>query len=83
MNLLVVQRILGLLLMMFSLTMLPPVLVSVIYSEASWQPFIYGFLLTIISGLLIWLPVRRANKDLRLRDGFLIVASFWLVLGEL
>ncbi|MEM1262456.1 MAG: TrkH family potassium uptake protein [Pseudomonadota bacterium] len=81
MNLLVVQRILGLLLMIFSLTMLPPVLVAVIFSEPSWQPFIYGFVLTLISGLVIWLPVRRANRDLRLRDGFLVVASFWMVLG--
>ncbi len=81
MNLPVVQRILGLLLMMFSLTMLPPIIVSVIYSEGSWQPFLYGFLLTVLIGLFSWLPVRRAQKDLRLRDGFLIVALFWLVLG--
>ena len=81
MNLTVVQRILGLLLMIFSLTMLPPVLVAVLFSEPSWQPFIYGFLLTLIAGLVLWLPVRMANRDLRLRDGFLVVASFWLVLG--
>ncbi|MEM8983608.1 MAG: TrkH family potassium uptake protein [Pseudomonadota bacterium] len=81
MNLLVVQRILGLLLMIFSLTMLPPILVAVIFNETSWQPFIYGFVLTLISGLVIWLPVRHAVKDLRLRDGFLVVASFWMVLG--
>ncbi|MEO1034440.1 MAG: TrkH family potassium uptake protein [Pseudomonadota bacterium] len=81
MNLAVVQRILGLLLMMFSLTMLPPVVVAVIFSESSWSPFIYGFLLTLVSGLFIWMPVRTAHRDLRLRDGFLIVASFWMVLG--
>ncbi|MEO0578839.1 MAG: TrkH family potassium uptake protein, partial [Pseudomonadota bacterium] len=27
------------------------------------------------------MPVRTAHRDLRLRDGFLIVASFWMVLG--
>ena len=67
--------------MIFSLTMLPPILVAVIFAEPSWQPFIYGFVLTLVAGLLIWLPVRSANRDLRLRDGFLVVASFWLVLG--
>jgi len=81
MNWTVVQRILGLLLMMFSLTMLPPVLVSFVYRDGSWLPFVQGFGLTLISGLLVWLPVRQRRKDLRLRDGFLVVASFWTVLG--
>jgi len=81
MNWTVVQRILGLLLMMFSVTMLPPILVSFLYDDGSWAPFIEGFALTAMSGAIIWFPVRRSRKDLRLRDGFLVVASFWTVLG--
>ncbi len=81
MNWTAVQRILGLLLMMFSLTMLPPILFSALYKDGSWLPFVEGFALTIASGLIIWYPVRRSRKDLRLRDGFLVVASFWTVLG--
>lgn len=81
MNWIVVQKILGLLLMMFSLTMLPPIFVSVIFDEASWMPFAEGFALTFVSGLLSWLPVHRSRKDLRLRDGFVVVAAFWTVLG--
>jgi trk/ktr system potassium uptake protein len=72
---------LGLLLMMFSLTMLPPVIVSIIFADGAWPTFFEGFGMTFVSGLLIWLPVRRQRKDLRLRDGFLVVASFWIVLG--
>jgi len=81
MNWTVVQRILGLLLMMFSLTMLPPILFSLYYDDHSWLPFVRGFGLTLISGFVLWLPVHRSRKDLRLRDGFLIVAAFWIVLG--
>ena len=81
MNWTVVQRILGLLLMVFSLTMLPPVLFSLYYDDQSWLPFIEGFGLTLAAGLICWLPVHRVRKDLRLRDGFLVVASFWTVLG--
>jgi len=81
MNWTVVQRILGLLLMMFSLTMLPPVIIAIIFEEASWLPFVEAFGLTLLAGLLIWLPVHRSRKDLRLRDGFLVVAAFWTVLG--
>ena len=82
MNWVVVQRILGLLLMIFSLTMLPPILVSLIYNDHSWLPFAEGFGLTFVAGVLLWLPVRRVRKELRLRDGFLVVAAFWTVLGS-
>jgi trk system potassium uptake protein TrkH len=81
MNWTVVQRILGLLLMMFSLTMLPPIVFSVYYDDHSWLPFVKGFGLTLSAGALIWLPVNKSRKDLRLRDGFLVVAAFWTVLG--
>ena len=81
MNWTVVQRILGLLLMMFSLTMLPPIIISVIFDEQSWLPFAKGFGITLLAGFICWLPVRKSRKDLRLRDGFLVVASFWTVLG--
>lgn len=81
MNWTVVQRILGLLLMLFSLTMLPPVVISIVFGETSWLPFVKGFGLTLLAGFIFWLPVRNSRKDLRLRDGFLVVASFWTVLG--
>lgn len=82
MNWTVVQRILGLLLMIFSLTMLPPVVVGLIYRDGNWLTFVEGFALTAVAGLVIWLPVRRVRRELRLRDGFLVVASFWAVLGS-
>jgi len=81
MNWTVVQRILGLLLMVFSLTMLPPIVFSLYYDDHSWLPFVKGFGLTLAAGFLCWLPVHRSRKDLRLRDGFLVVAAFWTVLG--
>jgi trk system potassium uptake protein TrkH len=81
MNWTVVQRILGLLLMVFSLTMLPPIICSAIFQDGSWLPFVEGFALTLFSGLVVWFPVRRSKRDLRLRDGFVVVAAFWTVLG--
>ncbi|HNP35743.1 MAG TPA: TrkH family potassium uptake protein [Woeseiaceae bacterium] len=81
MNWTVIQRILGLLLMMFSLTMLPPVLISLIFADGSWLSFIEGFAITLIAGVVCWAPVHGSKNDLRLRDGFIIVAAFWTVLG--
>lgn len=81
MNWTVAQRILGLLLMMFSVTMLPPLLISALFDDHSWLPFVESFAIILFTGLIVWFPVRGKRKDLRLRDGFLIVASFWTVLG--
>ncbi len=81
MNWTVIQRILGLLLMMFSVTMLPPIAISLIFDDHSWLSFVEGFGLTLAAGILCWAPVRNSKKDLRLRDGFLVVAAFWTVLG--
>jgi len=81
MNLFSVQRILGLLLVLFSFTMLPPIGVSLYYGENNHAPFIDAFTVVLIAGLIIWFPVRKHMRDLRLRDGFLVVALFWVVLG--
>lgn len=81
MQLTAVQRIVGLLLMLFSVTMLPPVAVSFLYGDGADDPFIFGFVLTFATGGLLWFPVRRVRRDLRLRDGFLVVVLFWTVLG--
>jgi trk system potassium uptake protein TrkH len=81
MQLLVIQRILGLLLMIFSSTLLPPVAIGLYYGDGSVAPFLEAFGLTIAFGFLLWLPVRNKKKELRLRDGFLVVVLFWTVLG--
>ncbi len=77
----VVQRILGLLLMVFSVTMLPPIVVSLIYRDGTALAFALGFAVTLSLGAMIWYPVRRAREEMRLRDGFIVVALFWIVLG--
>ncbi len=77
----VIARVLGLLLMVFSLTMLPPILVASIYEENTSQVFFLAFALTFSTGIIIWLPFSRKRAELRTRDGFLITVLFWLELG--
>ncbi len=81
MQIFAIQRVLGLFLIVFSSTLLPPMLVSVIYQDTELNHFIEAFLATVGTGLLLWLPVRKHRKEFRLRDGFVIVALFWTVLG--
>lgn len=81
MQIAVIQRVIGILLMLFSTTMLPPLLVSLIGGDGNHSPFIITLALTFSTGLLAWFPVHNRKEDLRLRDGFLIVVLFWTVLG--
>ncbi len=81
MKLRAVQKVLGLLLTVFSFTMLPPVAVSLIYGDGAAWPFIVAFVLILSVGLVTFLPVIRYHQDLRLRDGFLVVVLFWVALG--
>jgi trk system potassium uptake protein TrkH len=81
MNFRMAQRILGLMLMIFSLTMLPPIAVSFLYADGHWEPFLVSAAIIASAGLVLWMPARNTRRDLRLRDGFLIVAVFWVFLG--
>lgn len=78
---LVVLKVLGLLLVVFSATMLPPAVVSVIYDDGATAAFLKAFGVILAIGLAISLPIYRHRSELRLRDGFLVVALFWSVLG--
>jgi trk/ktr system potassium uptake protein len=80
MHLASILRILGLLLMLFSLTLLPPILVEEWYRDGSLSAFVWSVLAIIGIGIIIWFPFRRQRKDLRSRDGFLVVVLFWSVL---
>ncbi|HCM06715.1 MAG TPA: potassium transporter [Oceanospirillales bacterium] len=77
----VIARVLGLLMMIFSFTLVPPMLVSVIYQDGTLDAFLYALLITFGIGLLVWLPVRNHKQELKTRDGFVITVLFWLVLA--
>jgi trk system potassium uptake protein TrkH len=77
-----IVRILGLLIALFSVAMLPPAIVSIIYNDGGGVPFIIAFFFNLIAGILIWYPNRMQKADLRAREGFLIVVFFWIVLGS-
>jgi len=81
MQLAVIQRILGILLSLFSLTMFPPLAIAIASSDDTTIPFLAAFLLILIIGLAFWYPVRNIKDELRLRDGFVVVALFWVGLG--
>ncbi|MGA0997980.1 MAG: TrkH family potassium uptake protein [Litorivicinaceae bacterium] len=68
--------------MLFSLTMLPPIGISVIFDDGQIPLFGAAAGLIFGAGFISWLPARRQKRDLRIRDGFVITVLFWLVLGS-
>ncbi len=77
----VVFRILGILLMVFSTTMLPPAAVGFIYRDHTVMPFINGFMILMVLGFVLWFNLRHVKREMRLRDGFVVVVMFWAGLG--
>ncbi|MCH8228011.1 MAG: potassium transporter, partial [Proteobacteria bacterium] len=63
-----------------SMMMLPPVLVSLWYEDGTTNMFLLSAGILLLTGAMIFLPVRHATQDLRIRDGFLIVVTAWLAL---
>ncbi len=78
-----VQRVLGVLIVLFSSIMLPPIAWGLYFDDGTWSVFAASFLIVAGIGLLLWWPVRRVRQELRLRGGFLVVALSWIVLGSL
>ncbi|MDP1931186.1 MAG: TrkH family potassium uptake protein [Gammaproteobacteria bacterium] len=77
-----VLRILGVLLMLFSiLANLPSILVSLLYRDGEMSSFLTALLITFLTGFVLWLLTLNSRKELRTRDGFLVVTLFWSVLG--
>ncbi|MDD9891443.1 MAG: TrkH family potassium uptake protein [Gammaproteobacteria bacterium] len=78
----IIIKILGSLLMLFSLLAnIPPMLVSLFYADGMFSAFLNSLLIIFGIGLLLFLSTARTKKDLGTRDGFLIVTLFWAVLG--
>ena len=67
--------------MLFSLSQIVPLLISVIGQDRQTMAFLTAFLTTLLAGVLIWFPARHAQSDLRIREGFIIVVMLWVVLS--
>ena len=74
-------RIVGLLLMLFSLGTLPSMVLGWAQEDGTAEVFGQAFAITAISGVGLSLLTQRANSELQIRDGFFVTAAFWIVLG--
>jgi trk system potassium uptake protein len=76
-----VAYVLGLLLSAFALSFLLPIVCSLIMGDALWPKFLLAAALTAGCGLLLSACTARLKRELRARDGFLLVTLGWLLLS--
>lgn len=85
MNFLIVLRTLGMLLLCEAVTMLPSVIVALIYGEGTVTAFTASIVITALLGYILF-SVKVKNNIIRYKEGFAIVSFGWLmasVLGAL
>jgi trk system potassium uptake protein TrkH len=83
MRLTVIIRTLGVLFLLFSTTLLPPIGISFFYGDGEIQHFSITFAIALIVGVVLWFPFRNDSHSIRSRDGFLIVALMWSAMSLL
>ncbi|MBN6069830.1 potassium transporter [Aggregatibacter actinomycetemcomitans] len=83
MHFLSILRIVGILVMCFSCTMLLPAFVALLYGDGGGKAFIQSFVMSAIAGVILWWACHHHKEELRSREGFLIVVAFWVVMGSL
>lgn len=72
-----IVNVLGMVIMLFSTAMLLPLGISMWYGDAAEKAFLVGIGVTFVSGLFLWLATERFKRDLKARDGFLLVVMIW------
>ena len=78
----VIINILGTLLMLNGAFMLTSLPFSLYYQEGDFWAIVGSAAITMTFGWLIWILTRRnLNKELKKRDGYLVVSSGWLIMS--
>jgi trk system potassium uptake protein TrkH len=77
----VVISIIGFILMLFSISTIIPVAISLFYKDGGTNTFLIAGLAEAVVGFGAWFMFRKSKRQLKTRDGFLIVAVVWMVLS--
>ena len=77
-NLKIIARTIGFLLIGEGIFMLLSLLVAGIYNEGDAKAFFYSFLITTLTGLLFVAFTLKAKKDIGKREGYIIVSIVWV-----
>ena len=78
--LLPVAHVFALVMMVFAVTMLAPLILAVWALDPALWSFVISAVATFVLGALLWLGTRRFRRELKTRDGLMLVALTWVAL---
>jgi len=73
-------NVLGMVIAFFGLSMLAPLLMAEISQDGAQHAYDEAVLITVGVGLILWLLGRRWRRELKTRDGILLVVLIWSLL---
>ena len=65
----------------FSLSLLVPLVVSFIFDDGSSNIFITTFLVIFMPSIIAWQLTKKSKEEMGVKEGFLIITLFWIVLS--
>ena len=80
---LAVVHVLGSMLMFFSVTYVLPLATSLIYADGMVVDFVIAALVSLLAGGILWVITRHRKRELRSRDGFLLVTLAWVFMSAI
>ena len=81
MNLKAIINLFSILVLLFSLSYVFPIVVSLVFNDNSLYLFLPTFIFVGALGLIGFFFTKGAQRDLSAKDGFVIIVMFWLVLS--
>ena len=69
------------LVMLFSASLLAPISISFIFKDGAEQIFTTTLVVVFVPAFLAWLLTRKSKEEMGVKDGFVIITLFWVVLS--
>ncbi len=80
-NFRVIARVFSLVLVVEGLFMLLPAAVSFYYKEDTASPLLFSAIITAVTGVIVFTPLRNEEKLSGSKEGFIILTGIWLLLS--
>ena len=81
MNFKAIINLFSILVLLFSLSYVFPIAVSLVFNDNSLHLFLPAFIFVGVLGLIGFFFTKGVQRDLTAKDGFVIIVMFWLVLS--
>jgi trk system potassium uptake protein TrkH len=78
-NFRIIARVFSLLLIFEGLFMLVSAVVSLLYHEQAASSFLYSAIITVITGFIVFTPLRNVERIYGNKEGYIIVTGIWLI----